>query len=89
MASVFKSPQFQWALYQGFMSLLAAAAVAFAPWLLGAVTIKFALAGLLGASVPILNRLREGVGDATRANEGKVLERDVTQIPQEPEAQRI
>lgn len=77
MNNVLGSPQFKWALYQAAMSLAAAACVAFAPWLLGAVTVKFALAGLLGAAVPVLNRLREGVGDATRADQGSVLERDV------------
>lgn len=73
----FASVQFQWSAYQGFLAYLFAAIPTFAGWATGSISDKTAYYALIILIVPFVKRMQEGVADAMRAVEKKVLKRDV------------
>lgn len=72
------SDQFQWSLWQGILSYIAVIIASVASYVVGEVDGRAVLSAALIALLPILNRIREGVSDAQRNDENKVLDRDVT-----------
>lgn len=77
MKEIWSSVQFQYSLFQAELAaggvLLASAGAYF----MGDFGLKESIGGFLIGMIPILARLKEGVGDANRASSGDVIPSDV------------